>query len=337
MELCELTKALVDIESVTGNERACAEFVSQRLAARGFDVEHMPVSDEGPGGRANVFATCGTPEVVLSTHLDTVPPFFPVREDAEFIYGRGSCDAKGIIASQVVAAERLCAEGVRDFGLLFLVGEETVSDGARAANERPRGAKYLINGEPTENRLAVGSKGILRLDVRARGRMAHSAYPQFGESAIEKLLDILAEVRRVPLPTDPVLGPATVNIGVISGGRAANVIPDEAQAQILFRTVNGASGLRRELERIVQGRCDYEFVRETPALHMEKLDGFETDVVAFTTDLPSLGRWGRPLLLGPGSIRVAHTENECVRKADLVHAVDLYCRLVRELKAREAA
>lgn len=334
MELCELTKALVNIESVTGNERACADFVSRHLAARRFDVEAMPVSDEGPGGRANVLATCGTPEVVLSTHLDTVPPFFSAHEDGEFIYGRGSCDAKGIIASQVVAAERLRNEGVRDFGLLFLVGEETVSDGARAANGQSRGSKYIINGEPTDNRLAVASKGILRLDVRTRGRMAHSAYPQFGESAIEKLLDILAEVRRVPLPADPVLGPSTVNIGVISGGRAANVIPDEAQAQILFRTVNGASDLRQQLERIVRGRSDYEFVRETPALRMEKLDGFETDVVAFTTDLPSLGSWGRPLLLGPGSIRVAHTENECVRKADLVHAVDLYCRLVRQLKTR---
>ncbi|HKS94595.1 MAG TPA: M20/M25/M40 family metallo-hydrolase [Terriglobia bacterium] len=336
MDFCELTKALVNIESVTGNERACADFVTRHLATRGFEVEQIPVADGDPVGRANVFATCGRPEVVLSTHLDTVPPFFPAREDGEFIYGRGSCDAKGIAASQVVAAERLRAEGVRDFGLLFLVGEETVSDGARAANAQPRGSKYIINGEPTENRLAVGSKGILRLDVHTRGRMAHSAYPQFGESAIEKLLDILAEVRRLPLPTDPVLGPSTANIGLISGGRAANVIPDEAAAQILFRTVNGATGLRRELERIVQGRCDYEFVRETPALHMEKLDGFETDVVAFTTDLPSLGSWGRPLLLGPGSIRVAHTENECVRKADLARAVDLYCRLVRELKAREA-
>ncbi|HEV2493211.1 MAG TPA: M20/M25/M40 family metallo-hydrolase [Terriglobia bacterium] len=334
MDLCELTKALVNIESVTGNERACADFASQHLAARGFDVERIPVLDEGPAGRANVLATCGSPEVVLSTHLDTVPPFFPAREDDEFIYGRGSCDAKGIIASQVVAAERLRAEGVHDFALLFLVGEETVSDGARAANAQARGSKYIINGEPTENRLAVASKGILCLDLRTRGRMAHSAYPQFGESAIEKLLDILEEVRRLPLPTDPVLGPSTANIGLISGGRAANVIPDEAQAQILFRTVNGASGLRQQLERIVQGRCDYEFVRQTPALHMEKLDGFETAVVAFTTDLPSLGRWGRPLLLGPGSIRVAHTENECVRKADLVRAVDLYCRLVRELKNR---
>ncbi len=338
MQLFELTRALVDIESVTGNESGCAEFLRDYLAGRKLDVELIPVPDAGSSGRANVFAVCGTPEVVLSTHLDTVPPFFPAGEDPDFIYGRGSCDAKGIIASQVAAAERLLGEGARDFGLLFLVGEETLSDGARAANAAPRGSKYIINGEPTDNKLAVGTKGILRLDIRTRGRMAHSAYPELGESAIEKLLDVLAEVRRLPLPRDPVLGASTVNIGVISGGRAANVVPDEAAAQVLFRTVNGAQELRRKIERLLEGRCEYEFVRDTPALmmeKMEKLDGFETEVVAFTTDLPSLTNWGRPLLLGPGSIRVAHTDHERVSKADLVRAVDLYCSLVRELKARK--
>jgi acetylornithine deacetylase len=330
MELLQLTKALVDIESVTGHEQACAELVRDYLTARKFEVELQPVTP----GRSNVFAWRGTPEVVLSTHLDTVPPFFPAREDAEFIYGRGSCDAKGIAASQMTAADRLSREGVGNFGLLFMVGEETLSDGARAANQSPRGSKYIINGEPTDNKLALGTKGILRVDIRAQGRMAHSAYPQLGESAIEKLLDLLAGLRKLPLPRDPELGPSTVNIGVISGGRAANVIPDQAEAQVLFRTVNGGQELRQRIEGLLKGRCEYEFVRDTEALRMEKLDGFETDVVAFTTDLPNLDRWGRPLLLGPGSISVAHTDHECVRKADLVRSVDLYCRLVRELKKR---
>jgi acetylornithine deacetylase len=264
--------------------------------------------------------------------MDTVPPFFPAREDADFIYGRGSCDAKGILASQIGAAEKLLSEGVQNFGLLFLVGEETTSDGARAANDSPRGSKFIINGEPTDNKLIVGSKGILRVDIRARGRMAHSAYPELGESAIDKMLDCLADLRKIPLPQDPVLGPSTMNIGIISGGRAANVVPDEATAQILIRTVNGAKELRQQISNVLEGRCEFEFVRDTPALRMEKLDGFETGVVAFCTDLPSLTRWGRPLLLGPGSISMAHTENECVRKADLVRAVDLYVRMVRELK-----
>jgi acetylornithine deacetylase len=330
MDLFQLTRALVDINSVTGSEQACAEFLGRHLDQLGFRTELAPLAD----GRANVFATRGAPEIVLSTHLDTVPPFVPSREDAEFIYGRGSCDAKGIVATQVVAAEMLAAEGAGNFGLLFLVGEETLSDGARAANLRPRGSKFIINGEPTENKLALGTKGILRVDIRTRGRTAHSAYPHLGESAIEKLLDILTDLRRLPLPHDPTLCDSTMNIGVISGGSAANVIPGEARAEVLFRTVNGAAELRKRVEECLRGRCEFDFVRSTPAMHMEKLDGFDSTVVAFTTDLPNLTAWGRPLLIGPGAIEVAHTDHECVRKADLERAVELYVRLVRELKAR---
>ncbi len=330
MHLFELVRALVNIESVSGNEAACVEFLRGYLADRGFHVELQPVE----GGRANVFAQRGSPEVVLSTHVDTVPPFFPAGEDAEFIYGRGSCDAKGIVAAQIAAAERLIEENVGDFGLLFLVGEETMSEGAHAANQSPRGTKFIINGEPTENKLVLGHKGILRVDVHARGRTAHSAYPELGESAIEKLLDVLADLRKLPLPSDGVLGQATLNIGMISGGRAANVIPDEAAAQVMLRTVTNSGELREKVENVLKGRCEFEVVRETPALHLEKLDGFETDVVAFTTDLPYLTRWGQRFLLGPGSIRDAHTAHERVRKADLERAVDLYCRLVRELKKK---
>lgn len=321
---------MVSIESVTGHEHACTDFLRANLEARGFQVQTQPVGD----GRANILALQGRPEVVLSTHIDTVPPFIPAGEDSEFIYGRGSCDAKGIIASQVIAAERLVGEGVNNFGLLFLVGEETVSDGARVANQSPCGAKFIINGEPTENKLVLGTKGILRVDLRARGRMAHSAYPHLGESAIDKLLDILSDLRGLALPRDPLLGSCTLNIGVISGGRAANVVPDEAAAQILFRTVNGERDLYNQVVSLLDGRCEYEVVRDTPALRMEKLDGFETDVVAFTTDLSTLTQWGCRVLLGPGSITVAHTNQERVAKADLTRAVELYCRLVRELKAR---
>jgi acetylornithine deacetylase len=328
MEIFELTKALINIESVTGHERACTEFLRGYLAARNFEVELQPVSRD----RSNVFAKTGKPDVVLSTHIDTVPPFFVAREDEEFIYGRGACDAKGILASQIMAAERLRSERVTDFGLLFLVGEETTSDGAREANLHPPGSRYIINGEPTENKLVVGSKGNLRLDIRSKGKMAHSAYPHLGESAIDKLLDALVDLRKMPLPHDPLLGPATLNIGIISGGRAANVVPDQAAAQIVIRTVNGSEELRRKISELLEGRCELEFVRDTPPLRMEKLEGYATDVVAFTTDLPSLARWGGPVLLGPGSISVAHTEHERVGKAELVEGVDLYCGLVRDLK-----
>lgn len=330
MELFNLTRALVNINSVTGREAECGDFLRAYLEERKFHAELQPVN----AARANVLACRGVPEVVLSTHMDTVPPFEPASEDADYIYGRGSCDAKGIIAAQISAAEQLASEGVNNFGLLFLVGEETISDGARVANDSPRGSKYIINGEPTDNKLALGSKGILRAHLQARGRMAHSAYPHLGESAVDKLLDVLADLRRLPLPADPVLGPVTMNIGVISGGRAANVVPDEAAAQVLFRTVDSSQALRGEIERLVAGRCGLEFVRDKPALRMERLEGFETGVVAFTTDLPDLNRWGRPILLGPGSIDVAHTDHERVAKTALVRAVELYCLLMRTLKSR---
>ena len=329
MELYELTKTLINLESVTGHERACAEFLRDFLGREGFEVEHQPVAL----GRCNVLALRGKPEVVLSTHLDTVPPFMPAREDAEFIYGRGACDAKGILACQVMAGRQLAGEGVKDFALLFLVGEETFSDGARAANQSPRGSRYIINGEPTENKLAIGTKGVLQVVIRPQGKMAHSAYPHLGESAIIKLLDILADLRRLPLPSDPDLGSTTMNIGMISGGRAANIIPDQAEANVMFRTVRNAQEFRQRVEALLKGRCEYQVARDTPALLLERLEGFEAEVFAYTTDLPSLPRWGRPLLLGPGSITEAHTDHECVRKADLTRAVELYCRMVRQLKS----
>ncbi len=330
MDLFQLTKNLVNMASVTGHEKACGEYVKGHLTELGFKAELMPVSRD----RSNVFATLGKPDVVLSTHMDTVPPFFPAHEDADHIYGRGSCDAKGILAAQVTAAERLKNDGVNDIGLLFLVGEETVSDGAREANLHPQGTRFIINGEPTENKLVIGSKGNLRFDIRARGRMAHSAYPQLGVNAIDKLLDVLEEIRKIELPVNPVMGPCTMNIGVLTAGRAANVVPDEAVVQILIRMVDNSETLREKIKQIIGDRCEFVLIRETPVLLMEKLDGYETDIVAFTTDLPSLTNWGRPLLLGPGSISTAHTENECIRKSDLTAAADLYYRLVRDLKSR---
>jgi acetylornithine deacetylase len=333
MELFELTQTLVNINSVTGSEPECAYFLRDYLVGMGLDVETQHVD----GDRCNVFAAPGTPKVVLSTHMDTVPPFFGAREDAEFIYGRGSCDAKGIIAAQVAAAQRLLGEGCHDFGVLFLVGEETTSEGAQAANLAPRGSEYIINGEPTDNRLAVGSKGNVWFRIEAHGRAAHSAYPELGDSAIEKLLDVLADVRRMPLPQDPVFGPSTLNIGLISGGRAANVIPDHAEADILIRSIpepQEVPNLRARVERLLERRCKLTLIRDTPPLKLEALEGYETQMVAFTTDLPSLTNWGRPLLIGPGSIHEAHTEGEKVPKAELLKAVEIYVKLVHELIAQ---
>jgi acetylornithine deacetylase len=336
MNVFELTRALVDIESITLEEERVAEFLCQYLeplAARcGGRLERMPVET----GRFNVFAQWGEPlAVTLSTHLDTVPPFFPSREDDRHICGRGSCDAKGIAAAMIKAVEEMLEAGERGFGLLFVVGEERNSAGAKRAASEPCGSRYLINGEPTENLLALGSKGALRYEVVATGRMAHSAYPELGDSAIHKLIDALAEMRRMPLPVDPVLGPSTLNIGTISGGRAPNVIADEARAEILIRLVGDSAPTKEALACAAHGRAELREVLEIPALHLNGIPGLATTTVAFTTDIPMFeGQWGEPFLLGPGSIHVAHTNEERVPKSQLVEAVQIYKRMVKELCKR---
>lgn len=329
MDVVSFTRQLVDIESITGNEGRMAEFLYHELARLGYRSDKMPVEN----GRFNVFATSAEqprPKIVFSTHMDTVPPFIPASEDSTHIYGRGSCDAKGIIAAQIAAAERLREEGVY-VGLLFLVGEERDSLGAKVANEQSPGSRFLINGEPTENRLAAASKGTLRVEIVAQGRMAHSAYPELGESAIDKLLEALNRLRAMKLPSDPEVGPCTLNVGVIEGGRAPNVIADKARAQILYRLVGPAEPLRKEIEQTVSGLAGAEFVLEIPFVRLRTLDGLPTMVAAFTTDIPWLANWGEPLLVGPGSIHVAHTDAECVEKKQLNEAVDLYCSIARRL------
>ena len=332
MNVFELTRALVDIDSVTPNEQNVGEFLfAQReaMASRtGGRVERMDVEPE----RFNVLAYWDRPVVTLSTHMDTVPPFFPSREDGELIWGRGACDTKGIIASMILAVEALLTEGVRSVGLLFVVGEERNSAGAYAAAKESRGSKFLINGEPTENQLALGSKGALRFEIVAEGRMAHSAYPHLGDSAIEKLLDALERVRRVPMPSDPILGTSTLNIGTIQGGRAPNVIPDHASAEIMIRLVDSGDGLRSAIHEAVRGSAEAHEVLIIPALHLGAVDGFKTTVVSYTTDIPAFnGTWGQPFLIGPGSIHHAHTSEERVPKAELVDAIELYKQLVRRL------
>ncbi len=330
MHLVELTRRLVDIESTTGGERDIALFVADYLRRLGARVE---LEDAAPG-RPNVFAAWGRPVVTLSTHCDTVPPYSASSEDDEYIYGRGSCDAKGILAAQIKAAERLREQGVENFGLLFVVGEERDSAGAAFANQHPRGSRFLINGEPTDNRLALGCKGALRPVFEARGRMAHSAYPELGESAIEKLLSALVKLRAIPLPHDELLGASTYNIGIIEGGRAPNVVPDRARAELLFRLVGPSAPLKEAIERAVAGLVDVRYLLEIPALRLEALDGFPTTVVSFTTDIPTLSNWGRPYLVGPGSILVAHTDHERVAKQDLEQAVEIYSEMTRRLLAQ---
>jgi acetylornithine deacetylase len=328
----ELTRALVDIESISDNETRVGAYLESYLAgiagASGGHVERMDVE----GGRFNVLASWGVPLVTLSTHMDTVPPFFPSCEDADHIWGRGACDAKGIIASMVGAAEKLLAAGATNFGLLFVVGEERNSAGAIAASRSPRGSRYLINGEPTENKQVLASKGVLRCEVSASGRLAHSAYPAWGDSAIDKLLDALEKLRRVELPADALLGPSTMNIGTITGGRAPNVIADSAKAEILVRLVGDPAPIRQSFAAAVGDRAELKEILMIPAIEFHPVDGIPATVVAYTTDVPMFaGAWGEPLLLGPGSIHVAHTAEERIAKRDLLQAVDLYADAVRRL------
>jgi acetylornithine deacetylase len=335
-----LTRQLVDIESITGNELPVSielEKILQSLAAQyNGTVERIFVENNEHGQpRDNLFCTFGEPTVTFSTHLDTVPPFFPSREDDEFIWGRGATDVKGIIAAMLCAIEQLLEQGQRNIACLFVVGEERNSLGAYHAGRNPRGSKFLINGEPTENKLALGSKGALRLELTSRGRMAHSAYPELGESAIEKLLDALDRIRRIDLPWCKILGPSTLNIGLISGGRAPNVIPDHARAELLIRLVDDGDSTVAAIRGACTNLADVNEVLRIPAVHLGSLPGFDTMVASYTTDIPALSPgWGQPFLLGPGTIHVAHTSEERIPKAQLLKAIELYRNLALQLLQR---
>lgn len=344
MNVSELTTRLMEIPSTSGEEEAVGFFLRDHLGSLGWTVELQKVSESGgnPHGskgvvQNNVIAYLNdTPRVWLSTHMDTVPPYIPPTEDDEKIYGRGACDAKGIIAAQITAAEQLRKEGVTDIGLLYTVEEERASTGAKAANLHPLAAKceYLINGEPTDNDLAIGSKGSFRFKIKTSGKAAHSAYPEQGDSAIETLLDILQDIRNTHFPEDDFFGETTVNIGTIDGGLALNIIPPNAEAGFLVRLATKREPIEKALENIVRGRGEIEVLSCSEPVKMVAVEGFSQKVVRFTTDIPHLPNWRNPLLLGPGSILVAHTKDEFVLKTELEEAVELYKRLVRELLAR---
>ena len=334
----QFTRQLVEIESTTYHEGAVGDFLEEFLTKRNWSVEKTPVpqpTESGHNGpRWNIYAgpATGSPDLVFSTHMDTVPPYLPFSEDEENIYGRGVCDAKGIIAAQVAAAEILRADGYA-IGLLFVSGEERDSAGAKVANENPKGSRFLINGEPTDNRLALASKGALRCVLTSSGTMGHSAYPELGDSAVHKLVDALAKVRSLELPVLEDIGPSTLNIGLIHGGRAPNVIADHAQAQILIRLVSDSASTRAAIEECCEGLAEVDFTLEIPFVRLRAVEGLPTMIAKFTTDIPQLSNWGEPLLLGPGSIHVAHTPYEKLAKRELLEAVDLYVKVAKQLLA----
>ena len=328
-DVVALAAELLSIQSSTGSEGPIVDFTSRRLLARGWNVTVQEVSE----GRGNVWASRAGGGVTLSTHLDTVPPYLPPVLEGNRLAGRGACDAKGIAAAMMAAADRLVENGEERVDLLFVVGEEKGSDGARAANQLPATSRFLINGEPTDSRLASGAKGSQRVIVRTRGREAHSAYPHLGQSAIEPLLELLPTVSRLPLPTDPILGDTTVNIGVIQGGTEANIIPGAAEAELMFRLVGDVGSLRTMLDEWAKGKAELEYGSYIPAQRFHTIPGFDVAPMAYTSDIPLLGNWGTPLLFGPGSIHVAHTPDEFVDIRELRSSVDAYERIVRTLLA----
>ena len=332
--LVDLARSLVDIDSTTGREGEAGRFLSAYLRQMGYTVTEQPVD----ASRFNVIATCGAtgrpPSIVFSTHVDCVPPFFPSRVEGDRLYGRGACDAKGIIAAQVAAADRLRRAGETRVGLLFVVGEERGSDGACLANEAANGSsRFLINGEPTDNRLGLATRGILRLKLRSTGRAAHSSFPELGESAIDKLIDALVMLRTIELPTDPVLGRTHYTVGLIAGGVAPNVISPSAEAEVMFRTVSEGDVIRRAIAALEQS-VQVEHILEVPPVRLATVPGFDTAVFPYTTDIPFLAKWGEPLLFGPGSIHSAHTSDESVSVAELSAAVDHYVTIATQLLER---
>jgi acetylornithine deacetylase len=353
VDVLDLARSLIDIESTTGNEGEVGAWLAAYLRGRGYSVLEQPLEPlagsglpapgsrlpasgsrlPAPGSRINVIAAVGEPEVVFSTHFDCVPPFFPSRIDGDLLYGRGACDAKGILAAQVAAAERLRAKGETRIGLVFVGGEERGSDGAKAANRIASRSKFLINGEPTELRLGAATRGAFRVRLRAKGKAAHSGYPELGESAIDKLIDCLVALRDAPWPADPLLGTTHYTIGLISGGVAPNVISPHAEAEVFFRTVGEHQPLRDILHRVLANRVEIEEILELPAVRMHTVPGFDTAVFSYFSDVPFLSNWGKPLLIGPGTIHVAHTDREHIAIADLDRAVETYATLAATLLA----
>ncbi len=327
VDVVALARTLIDIESTTGQEGPVARVLAGYLRGRGYSVLEQPVA----GDRINVIAAAGEPDVVFSTHFDCVPPFFPSRVDGGILHGRGACDAKGILAAMVGAAERLRADGETRVGLVFVAGEERGSDGAKAANTIASATRFLINGEPTELKLGLATRGCFRVRLIAHGKAAHSGYPELGESAIEKLIDVLSALRAASWPVDPLLGVTHYTVGLISGGVAPNVIPPHAEAEVFFRTVGAHDELRATLASTVAGRVEVQEILELPAVRLHTVPGFDTEVFAYFSDVPFLTNWGTPLLLGPGTIHVAHTDHEHIAIADLERAVDLYAVLARRL------
>jgi acetylornithine deacetylase len=325
----ELARQLMTIPSVTGNELEVGNFLTSYLSTAGYRVERQAVEPE----RFNVIATAGRPRVLFCTHIDTVPPVLPIGEDQDFLYGRGACDTKGIIAAMLEAGDRLRSSGVQDYGYLFVVGDETNGSGAKAANTLKWDNEFVVVGEPTGNKLARAQKGTFMAELSVQGKAAHSGYPEAGVSAIEGLWKVLGDCRSADWGDDPLLGKGTFNIGTFNGGQAFNIIPASSVATIMIRTIEPPDAVEAKMRSLIGDRAGMKVLGGARPYLMHVVEGFETTVVSFGSDVPYLGKLGKPLLIGPGSILDAHTAHEKISKQELMAGAALYERLARTLLA----
>ena len=323
----------IAIDSVTGGEGNYGDALARHVASLGFAVERQELEP----GRFNVLARAELPELVFCTHLDTVPPFIGVREERTRIHGRGACDAKGPALAMIEAARRLLASGERRIGFLFTVGEETDGGGAQHANRvtserwRPR---WTLIGEPTDNRFIRGGKGVFKGTLRARGVASHSSRP-LGPSAVHELVRTAHRLLAQEWGEHPVFGKGSLNLGLIQGGLAANVVAPSASASVMVRVVEDPALVEARIRRQLTGEVEFEAEKSYGPIEflVPRSQGGEAPVVAFGTDAPWLGRFGTPLLYGPGSIDDAHTDHEKLVLASFERAVGEYERTARELLA----
>ncbi|KAF9942092.1 hypothetical protein BGZ75_001124 [Mortierella antarctica] len=340
-ELLAFHKALVSISCITENESPCTEYLQAHLTKLGYTVELQKIAP----GRENVLAYLGkgrNPKVLFNTHIDVVPPYIEYREDDENVYGRGSSDAKGSMAAQVQAVEELRREGKvaeGDIGFLFVVGEEVDHIGMVKANDLGLTPDYLIVGEPTESRLALGHKGVLRLNISIEGKAAHSGYPELGISANDKLIDLLSKLKALDLPEDSYFGKTTMNIGMIRGGLAANIVPAFATAGISFRIATSTQDVLDLVDKVIpqeqqlKDKITIERLTCWEPVRCHSVPGFETFVANYFTDIPSFLTAKHSLLFGPGSILCAHAPHEYINKKELIAAVGSYKDIVLKLFA----
>ena len=347
---------LLNIDSTSGKEASLADMLVAEMSAPGRDVRTFDVGD----GTVNILVSWGVPEVVFCTHLDTVPPYIAPSSDGDLVRGRGTCDAKGQIFAMYEACKVLESKGYDGFALLLLAGEETGSFGAKAFRGQHPGAEWVIVGEPTDNCMASASKGTKAFEVEFTGKAFHSGYPEHGTSAVNLFNDFMNALRSIVFPSDDILGNTTWNIGRLSSDNPQNILSDRLTCRVYFRTtfasdemvcnimrnIAGPDAKLRFGRPRVQDGSDIVAKEVAPwqkAMSVKALGGdtptsyetfpeFPAKPVSFGSDAPQLTNFRRKILCGPGSILVAHRDDEHVLISDIAQAVENYVKMFEKIR-----